>query len=156
MVWEELPLRQLASHDAPAQNSNAFNVEYEEDNAVPAYDRLVDGALGEAVDASVLPKEASRCWNCGSYSHALRDCHRPRDQLAINAAREEQQTRGGGGAGPMPRYHGGMGRDAAKNFGDLKPGALTAAAREALGIGVREQTDTGWAGRLGFRGGGGC
>ena len=79
--------------------------------------------------------EGSRCFNCGSYSHAIRDCPRPRDYAAINNARKLMAEKRGSATGPRTasRYYqlspGGK-------FEDLKPGVIGGETRQLLGIGV--------------------
>ncbi|CAI6005250.1 unnamed protein product [Closterium sp. NIES-64] len=103
-------------------------------------------------------KSAARCFNCGSYTHALRDCQRPRDHAAVAAARAEhaggkgqggQGGKGGnsaageGGVGKS-RYYGfggagggkGRGGSMEERFEGLVPGVLSAELRAAMGIGV--------------------
>lgn len=41
-------------------------------------------AAGEAVPGSLLP--SARCYNCGSYGHAMRQCFRERDAEAEAAS----------------------------------------------------------------------
>lgn len=65
-----------------------FNSQYEQDSEVPQYDRGTNGPIDSeserengAGDGVYLwiEKDAPRCWNCGSYTHAARDCPKPRD-----------------------------------------------------------------------------
>jgi hypothetical protein len=52
----------------------------------------------------------SRCFNCGSYAHGLRDCPQERDQQAVEAARAAQQAAAGARLPPgNVRYFGGGG-----------------------------------------------
>ncbi|CAI5476003.1 unnamed protein product [Closterium sp. Yama58-4] len=100
-------------------------------------------------------KSAARCFNCGSYTHALRECQRPRDHAAVAAARAEHagakgqggksgnSAAGEGGVGNS-RYYGfggaggGKGRGGGsmeERFEGLVPGVLSAELRAAMGIG---------------------
>jgi zinc finger CCHC domain-containing protein 8 len=50
-------------------------------------------SLGPTTDISCfstsrVDKDDSQCFNCGSYSHALQDCLKPRDNVAISNARK--------------------------------------------------------------------
>eukprot|EP00850_Spirogloea_muscicola_P012563 SM000082S22805 [mRNA] locus=s82:122:4834:+ [translate_table: standard] len=100
---------------------------------VPLYDRSTDvtleastwSALGNASRDEQAPQ---RCFNCGSYSHKLQTCPRPRDNAAIDAAREqlgESQRRSG--IPGLARYHNPLAPD-------VTPGSLSPALRDALGI----------------------
>ncbi|CAI5978618.1 unnamed protein product, partial [Closterium sp. NIES-65] len=111
-------------------------------------------------------KSAARCFNCGSYTHALRDCQRPRDHAAVAAARAEhaggkgqggQGGKGGnsaageGGVGKS-RYYGfggagggkGRGGSMEERFEGLVPGVLSAELRAAMGIGVSGSACVRW------------
>ncbi len=83
----------------------------------------------------LAPEEAARCFNCGSYSHGLKDCYRPRDTVAIGFARRTHALRKGLQSVPRSasRYYqttpGGK-------FEKLKPGVLGTETRQLLGIGV--------------------
>ncbi|GJP50465.1 hypothetical protein CLOM_g9598 [Closterium sp. NIES-68] len=131
-------------------------------------------------DEAARLKSAARCFNCGSYTHALRDCQRPRDHAAVAAARavhaEEKgqsgkdgsDARGGAGGGVgKTRYYGfggaggGKGRGGGgmeERFEGLVPGVLSAELRAAMGIGdldpppwLRRMRDLGYPpGYLGY------
>lgn len=77
---------------------------------------------------------ASRCFNCGSYSHSLRDCPKPRDNIAISNARKMHTSKRNPTAGnhAQVRYY----QKAPGKFDDLQAGVLGAETRECLGIGV--------------------
>lgn len=82
----------------------------------------------------------NRCFNCGSYVHALKDCPKPRDTAAITAARAElaakKAAEGAADCAPK-RYHGlSLSEKKQKQFEGLQPGVLCAELREALGMGV--------------------
>lgn len=83
----------------------------------------------EIVDA------AARCFNCGSYSHALRECPRPRDHVAVNNARKQHKSRRNQNPSRNPtRYYQ---NTPAGKYDDLRPGALDDVTRKLLGLGVR-------------------
>ncbi|RDX94546.1 Zinc finger CCHC domain-containing protein 8, partial [Mucuna pruriens] len=109
------------------------------DNSVPLYDRgyalgltsaggssNVDGGL-EIVDA------AARCFNCGSYNHSLRECTRPRDNVAVNNARKQLKSRRNQSSFRNPtRYYQ---NSPAGKYNGLRPGALDDLTRQLLGLG---------------------
>jgi len=85
-------------------------------------------------DCRMETLEASRCFNCGSYSHSLKECPKPRDNTAINNARKQHNAKRNptpGSRGQVRYYQKSQGK-----FDDLKPGFLTPETRECLGIGV--------------------
>ncbi|KAG4975955.1 hypothetical protein AAZX31_13G034200 [Glycine max] len=110
------------------------------DNSVPLYDRgytlgltsadgssNVDGGL-EIIDA------AARCFNCGSYNHSLRECPRPRDNTAVNNARNKHKSRrnqNSSSRNPTRYYQ----NSPAGKYDGLRPGALDDATRQLLGLG---------------------
>ena len=77
--------------------------------------------------------EGSRCFNCGSYSHSLKDCPRPRDNTAVNNARKQLAEKRGSGSRAASRYYQ---HSTGGKFDDLKPGVLGSEVRQLLGIGV--------------------
>lgn len=82
------------------------------------------------------PLEASRCFNCGSYSHSLKDCPRPRDSAAISLARRQHSSRRTSASGQrgQSRYY----QISAGKFDGLRAGVLGPELRESLGIGVMD------------------
>lgn len=79
-------------------------------------------------------KDDSRCFNCGSYSHALKECPKPRDNAAINNARKQhnmKRNQSNVNRGQNRYYQKTPGK-----FDDLRPGILGPETRECLGIGV--------------------
>lgn len=120
----------LATKD---ENKEVVSVNSE---SAPLYDRgyvlgtTVDGGSSNGRGEGLL---ASRCFNCGSYSHSLKECSRPRDMVAINNARKQRsamKSTNSGAKGPSRYYLSSSGK-----FDDLKPGALSAETRACLGIG---------------------
>lgn len=108
-----------------------------DNDSVPLYDRgyiLGSTSLGGSADSErVETLEASRCFNCGSYSHALRECSKPRDNVAISSARKQHNAKRNSNPasrGPLRYYQKSKGK-----FDDLKPGFLSPETRECLGIG---------------------
>lgn len=82
-----------------------------------------------------IVEEAARCFNCGSYSHSLKECPRPRDNVAVNNARKEHKSKKNQNAAIQgsTRYYE---TPPAGKFDGLKPGALDAETRKLLGLGV--------------------
>lgn len=77
--------------------------------------------------------EASRCFNCGSYSHSLKECPKPRDNVAINNARKMHNS---SKRNPTDRAQVRYYQKTPGKFDDLCAGVLGAETRECLGIGV--------------------
>lgn len=104
---------------------------------IPLYNR--EYTLGStSIDGSTNSKgtetlEASRCFNCGSYSHSLKECPKPRDNVAISNARKQHNCKRNPAAGTrgQTRYY----QKAPGKFDDLRAGVLGAETRECLGIG---------------------
>ncbi|XP_030550576.1 zinc finger CCHC domain-containing protein 8 isoform X2 [Rhodamnia argentea] len=109
-------------------------------NAVPLYDRgyalgltLADGSNNVDGGLSII-EDAARCFNCGSYSHSLRECPKPRDNVAVNNARMQHKSKRGQNANSRNsiRYY----EDPpAGKFDGLQPGTLDAETRQLLGLG---------------------
>ncbi|XP_027150825.1 uncharacterized protein LOC113751144 isoform X1 [Coffea eugenioides] len=107
-------------------------------NSVPVYDRGYSLAL-TAMDGSsnlgVLEVvEGSRCFNCGSYNHALKDCPKPRDNIAVNNARKQHKSRRNqnpSSRNPTRYYQNSPGG----KYDGLKPGTLDSETRQLLGLG---------------------
>ncbi|KAJ6792692.1 zinc finger CCHC domain-containing protein 8-like isoform X1 [Iris pallida] len=108
--------------------------------SIPFYDRgctLGSTSLGDsATSERIGTLEASRCFNCGSYSHALKECPKPRDNAAINSARKQHTSKRNqtpGSRGSVRYYQKVQGK-----FDDLKAGVLGPETRECLGIGEHD------------------
>ncbi|GAB2225392.1 hypothetical protein Droror1_Dr00006184 [Drosera rotundifolia] len=113
------------------------NVNPLDDDSVPLYDRgygvlSLDGPNN--LEGELEPVDDSRCFNCGSYNHSLKECPKPRNNNAVNSARKEHKSRRNQtpGSHNASRYyqssHGGK-------FDGLRPGALDAETRKLLGLG---------------------
>ncbi|XP_011099291.1 zinc finger CCHC domain-containing protein 8 [Sesamum indicum] len=107
--------------------------------SVPLYDRgyssaltSVDGSSG--LDGGVEKLETSRCFNCGSYSHALKDCPKPRDNVAVNSARKQHKSRRNQHVNSRnsTRYYQ---SSRGGKYDGLTPGVLGAETRKLLGLG---------------------
>ena len=79
-------------------------------------------------------KDDSRCFNCGSYSHALKDCPKPRDNVAISNARKQHNLKRN--QSNVNRVQNRYYQKTPGKFDDLKAGVLGPETRECLGIGV--------------------
>lgn len=91
--------------------------------------------LTALVNRNMEMMNASRCFNCDSYAHALKECPKPRDNAAVNNARKQFHANKNVHAGPRvpTRYY----QDSPRGkFDGLKPGCLAAETRTLLGIGV--------------------
>ncbi|XP_024010806.1 zinc finger CCHC domain-containing protein 8 isoform X2 [Eutrema salsugineum] len=75
-----------------------------------------------------------RCFNCGGYSHSIRECPKPFDRAAVSIARRQHKSKRNQTPGSrLPsRYYqshqGGI-------YDGLKPGSLDAETRQLLGLG---------------------
>ncbi|KAG8384531.1 hypothetical protein BUALT_Bualt04G0127600 [Buddleja alternifolia] len=105
---------------------------------VPLYDRGFSLALtsndGSCSLDGVDKLDTSRCFNCGSYSHALKDCPKPRDNVAVNNARKQHKSKRNQNANsrnPTRYYQSSRGG----KYDGLTPGALHAETRQLLGLG---------------------
>jgi zinc finger CCHC domain-containing protein 8 len=79
--------------------------------------------------------DASRCFNCGSYNHSLKECPKPRNNIAVNNARKQQKSKRNQNAGsrnPTRYYQNTPGG----KYDGLRPGALDAETQKLLGLGV--------------------
>jgi len=80
--------------------------------------------------------DAPRCFNCGSYSHSLKECPKPRDNAAVNNSRKQLKSRRNQTAGMrnLTRYY----QDSpGGKYEGLRPGVLAPETRQLLGLGVR-------------------
>lgn len=164
-AWVDIPEAAEAADEQESIGKAKFNLEYEKAGGVPKYDRGVIAPLGGRTAATpdgAAPSPAppprpgrtpQRCFDCGSYSHALRDCWQPRDSAAVHAARAEYSASSGATIAGMKlptRYF--VSIDGAADSSDavlgdtsggggataeasgLAPGCLSAELRAALGI----------------------
>ncbi|KAB1211066.1 Zinc finger CCHC domain-containing protein 8 [Morella rubra] len=109
-------------------------------NSVPLYDRGFALGLTSVEGSSNVEKgleiidDASRCFNCGSYNHSLKECPKPRDNVAVNNARKQLKSKRNQNAGsrnPTRYYQNTPGG----KYDGLRPGALNAETRHLLGLG---------------------
>ncbi|KAI3970976.1 hypothetical protein MKX01_024623 [Papaver californicum] len=108
-------------------------------DSAPLYDRgfllgltSMDGATNG--EGGLEAVEASRCFNCSSYNHALKDCPKPRDHAAVNNARKEHNSKKNQTSGPhkTARYYE---SSSGGKYDGLRPGFLGPETRQLLGIG---------------------
>ncbi|XP_065854598.1 uncharacterized protein [Euphorbia lathyris] len=127
--WIENQTKKLESSDLPPERVS-----------VPLYDRGFAFGLTSAdaptnVEGGLeIVGEAARCFNCGSYSHSLKECPKPRDNVAVSQARKQHKFRKNHNAGSRNAtryYHNSSGG----KYDGLKPGALDAETRRVLGLG---------------------
>ncbi|GLU01649.1 hypothetical protein SLE2022_189490 [Rubroshorea leprosula] len=125
-----------------SQTSNEHDKEFIplDSKTVPLYDRGYALGLVSADGSSNLEggseiiADASRCFNCGSYSHLMRQCPKPHNNAAVIKARKEhnfKKNQCAGSHNPIRYYQNSRGG----KFDDLKPGSLTAETRQLLGLG---------------------
>ncbi|XP_037536310.1 zinc finger CCHC domain-containing protein 8 isoform X2 [Nematolebias whitei] len=90
---------------------------------------LVIGAEGQEIEMKdKRPK--SMCFNCGSSSHQLRDCPKPKDMTAINERRKEFNQNNQVMVGNQ-RYHA---EEVEERFARFKPGVISEELLAALGV----------------------
>ncbi|GFS44122.1 proline-rich spliceosome-associated (PSP) family protein [Actinidia rufa] len=85
----------------------------------------VEGDRWDQVRRGLEIVDASRCFNCGSYNHSLKDCPKPRDNKAVNNARNQHKSRRNQNASSRnpTRYY----QSSPKGkYDGLKPGVLDA------------------------------
>lgn len=78
----------------------------------------------------------SRCFNCSSYGHGLKDCPMPRDNVAVNSARKQhrsQRNQSANSRNSVRYYQSSRGG----KYEGLTPGVLDPETRQLLGLGVR-------------------
>jgi hypothetical protein len=100
---------------------------------------VITFSLGPTTDVpcfsdSRADKDDSRCFNCGSYSHALKDCPKPRDNFAISNARKQHNLKRN--QSNVNRVQNRYYQKTPGKFDDLKAGVLGPETRQCLGIGV--------------------
>ncbi|XP_047959582.1 zinc finger CCHC domain-containing protein 8 [Salvia hispanica] len=107
--------------------------------SAPLYDREYSSALTSTDGASGLDGradklDASRCFNCGSYGHALKDCSKPRDNAAVNSARKQQKVKRNQhpNSRNSTRYYQ---TSRGGKYDGLTPGVLNGETKKALGLG---------------------
>ncbi|XP_031117215.1 zinc finger CCHC domain-containing protein 8-like [Ipomoea triloba] len=110
-----------------------------DDNSVPLYDRGYTTALtspdgSNNLEGGLEVVDVSRCFNCGSYSHSMKDCRKPRDTAAVNIARKQHMSRRIQNASSRnsTRYY----QNSPKGkYDGLRPGVLDPETKRILGLG---------------------
>nr|POF23445.1 zinc finger cchc domain-containing protein 8 [Quercus suber] len=110
-------------------------------NSVPLYDRGYALGLTSAEGSSNVEgglerlDSASRCFNCASYNHSLKECPKPRNNAAVNNARKQHMSKRNQNAGSRnsTRYYQ---NTPGGKYDGLRPGALDAETRKLLGLGL--------------------
>ncbi|CAN8232975.1 unnamed protein product [Cochlearia groenlandica] len=112
-----------------------------ESSSTPLYDRtfsiglnLADGSNNLEGGLEIID-DPPRCFNCGGYSHSLKDCPKPFDRSAVNSARKHHKSkRNQSTSGPrLPsRYHS---KPQSGKYDGLKPGTLDTETRQLLNLG---------------------
>ncbi|XP_020251655.1 zinc finger CCHC domain-containing protein 8-like isoform X2 [Asparagus officinalis] len=122
--------------DNQARNEDTKNIQLDHDS-IPLYDRgytSVTTSLGGVGGFERIETlEASRCFNCSSYGHSLKECPKPRDSSAISIARKQHSAKRNftTGSRVQVRYY----QKSQGKYDDLRPGVLGPETRDSLGIG---------------------
>ncbi|CAK6966472.1 zinc finger CCHC domain-containing protein 8 [Scomber scombrus] len=114
----------------PLQNENPQLTDGWE---VPAYHQVFNQVIGtEGQEIEMKDKRPkSMCFNCGSSSHQIRDCPKPKDMAAINERRKEFNQNSNQGMQSNQRYHA---DEVEERFSKYKPGVMSEELLSALGI----------------------
>ncbi|KAL6995246.1 hypothetical protein U1Q18_005381 [Sarracenia purpurea var. burkii] len=122
------------------QQSNQLNKEFIplDGKSVPLYDRgysMVLTSTDGNLEGGLEIVNASRCFNCESYNHSLKDCPKPRDNVAVNNARKQHKSskrnQNSNSRNPTRYYENTPGG----KYDGLRPGVLDAETRQLLGLG---------------------
>ncbi|CAH2079751.1 unnamed protein product [Thlaspi arvense] len=111
-----------------------------ESSTTPLYDRKFSLGQNSADGSNNLEggleiiDDPPRCFNCGGYSHSLRECPKPFDRSAVNSARKLQKSKRNQNSGSrLPsRYYQKL---QTGKYDGLKPGTLDAETRQLLNLG---------------------
>ncbi|ERN11339.1 zinc finger CCHC domain-containing protein 8 isoform X2 [Amborella trichopoda] len=126
--------------DNQARQDNSRDLILKDEDSVPLYDRgyamglaALDG-LTDTERQIETSEDASRCFNCGSYSHSLKECPKPRDNVAVNNARKKHNSKRMKSSGPRcpTRYYQ---NSPGGKFEGIRAGFLGVETRQCLGIG---------------------
>uniref|UniRef100_A0A1J3GEE3 Zinc finger CCHC domain-containing protein 8 n=1 Tax=Noccaea caerulescens TaxID=107243 RepID=A0A1J3GEE3_NOCCA len=111
-----------------------------ESSTTPLYNRGFTVGLDSAYGSSnsegglEITDDPPRCFNCGAYSHSMRECPKPFDRAAVSTARRQHKSRRNQTPGsrlPSRYYQSPQGG----KYDGLKPGSLDAETRQLLGLG---------------------
>ncbi|CAH8326820.1 unnamed protein product [Eruca vesicaria subsp. sativa] len=112
-----------------------------ESSTTPLYDRKfalgsnsANGSNSLQGGVEIIDYNPPRCFNCGGYSHSLRECLKPFDRSAVNSARKLQKSKRNLNSGSrLPsRYYQ---KTQSGKYDGLKPGTLDAETRQLLNLG---------------------
>ncbi|KAL0682672.1 hypothetical protein Bca4012_049520 [Brassica carinata] len=111
-----------------------------ESSTTPLYNRQFAIGLDSTVGSSnleggleIIDDDPPRCFNCGAYSHSMRECPKPFDRSAVNIARRQHKSKRNQSSRLIPsRYY--KSAQGGKYDG-LKPGSLDPETRQVLGLG---------------------
>ncbi|KAL0731154.1 hypothetical protein Bca4012_027248 [Brassica carinata] len=110
-----------------------------ESSTTPLYNRKFTIGLDSAVGSSnveggleIIDDDPPRCFNCGAYSHSLRECPKPFDRSAVSIARRQHKSKRNHISRLPSRYY--KSAQGGKYDG-LKPGSLDPETRQLLGLG---------------------
>ncbi|KAM6931382.1 zinc finger CCHC domain-containing protein 8 [Xenentodon cancila] len=100
---------------------------------VPTYHQVFNQVIGtDGQDIEMKDKRPkSLCFNCGSSSHQLRDCPKPKDMAAISERRKEFNQNNNLGIQTNQRYHA---DEVEERFAKYKPGVMSEELLAALGV----------------------
>ncbi|XP_047314806.1 zinc finger CCHC domain-containing protein 8-like [Impatiens glandulifera] len=108
-------------------------------DSVPLYDRGYSLALNSSdgygnLEVKSDAVDSSRCFNCSSYGHSLKDCPKPRNNSAVNNARKQHLVKRNANASSRSasRYYQ---NSTGGKYDGLRPGDLSAETRKLLGLG---------------------
>lgn len=125
--------------DGQTRNLQSKEVLALDNNSIPLYDRGYSFGLTSTdgpsnVEGGLEIVDGSRCFNCGSYSHALKECPKPRDNATVNNARKQHKNKRNQNSisrNPTRYYQDTPGG----KFDGLRPGVLDPETRKLLGLG---------------------
>ncbi|XP_029018082.1 zinc finger CCHC domain-containing protein 8 [Betta splendens] len=100
---------------------------------VPIYQQVFNQVIGtDGLEIEMKDKRSkSLCFNCGSSSHQLRDCPKPKDMAAINERRKEFNQNSNQTLQSNQRYHA---DEVEERFAKYKPGVMSEELLTALGV----------------------
>ncbi|XP_047447826.1 zinc finger CCHC domain-containing protein 8 [Mugil cephalus] len=100
---------------------------------VPTYHQVFNQVVGtDGQDIEMKDKRPkSMCFNCGSATHQLRDCPKPKDMAAINERRKEFNQNNNQSMQSNQRYHA---DEVEERFSKYKPGVMSEELLTALGV----------------------
>lgn len=124
--------------DGQTRSTQSNEVITLDNSSVPLYDRGYSFGLTSTdgpsnLDGGLEIVDGSRCFNCGSYNHAMKECPKPRDNAAVNNARKQHKAK---------RNQNSMSRNPTRYYQDtpggkfdgLRPGVLDPETRKLLGL----------------------